>query len=239
MKLIRLGLIGLLLFSCSNHDLNLTEGVLKIEINEGNKWIHPYPLFLGINKDNPPQFALWAEDLEGNYLSTLLVTETVSKNNWKANKGNRRVESLPNWTFARNIKDNDGTLMPSADNPVSDGVTTATPKKGFVFSLEPGSSLREFVLKFEVNHSTDFNNYFPKDAKKGEDNYSGGKDGSGQPALLYSKLINLDKEDNWSLDLVGYSSPDGSTNTIYSDLSIITTALEIVESVNVYKVLEK
>lgn len=239
MKLITSALLMLTLLSCSSHEISFTDGALRVEINEGEEWIHPYPLFLGINKKNPPQFALWAEDLEGNYLSTLLVTESISKNSWKANKANRRVEALPNWVFSRNIVDTDNTLMPSNDNPVSDGITSATPKEGFAFSLEPNSQLRKFVLKFEVNHSIDFNNHFPKNAKKGESNYSGGKDGSGQPALVYSKIIDLETENSWTLDLIGYSSPDGSSKEIYTDLSLITSAHKIVDSIKVYKVLEK
>lgn len=236
MKHLFVFIILLFVLSCSSHELAFDNGSIKVEITEGSEWIHPYPLFLGIKKDNPPQFALWVEDLDGNYLATLLVTEKVGLNNWQANGGNRRIESLPTWTFSRNIKDNDGTYMPSNDNPVSDGITTATPKEGFTIGMEPISGLRSFVLNFEVNHSIDFNKHYPESAKPGDKNYSGGSDGSGQPALLYSKVIDLDKSSTWELDLIGHSSPDGSTNEITKDLSSITTAKKIIESIKVFKV---
>ena len=56
--------------------------------------------------------------------------------------------------------------------------------------------------------------------------------GSGQPALVYSALINLESEINeYTLNLIGHSSPDGSNGDIYNDLSGITTADKIVKQI--------
>lgn len=38
---------------------------LKISIEKGEEWLHNFPLFLGINIKNPPQIAIWTEDMEG------------------------------------------------------------------------------------------------------------------------------------------------------------------------------
>ena len=68
--------------------------------------------------------------------------------------------------------------------PLTDGISGATPHGSFDIKLSPAIALKTFVVKIEINHSTDFNEAFPKSAKEGEANYSGGKEGSGQPAIV-------------------------------------------------------
>lgn len=46
--------------------------------------MHDFPLFLGINKKNPPQIAIWTEDTEGHYLSTIYVTHKIATQSWQA-----------------------------------------------------------------------------------------------------------------------------------------------------------
>ena len=66
---------------------------LKISIEKGEEWMHDFPLFLGINKKNPPQIAIWTEDMEGHYLSTIYVTHKIATQSWQASGGNRRKEA--------------------------------------------------------------------------------------------------------------------------------------------------
>lgn len=49
------------------------------------------------------------------------------------------------------------------------------------------------MVKVEVNHSTDFNDCYPKNDPAGDAHYSGGKEGSGQPALIYRADEDLSK----------------------------------------------
>jgi hypothetical protein len=90
------------------------------------------------------------------------------------------------------------------------------------------------VVKIEINHSTDFNEAFPKLAKEGESNYSGGKEGSGQPAIVYTANVDLlSGEKSFEANLIGHSSPDGSSGEINEDTSGLTTALHIVKRITV------
>lgn len=55
--------------------------------------------------------------------------------------------------------------------------------------VTPHVNLNKFVVKIEINHSTDFNDFYPKTAQVGDPNYAGGSEGSGQPAVIYAAQI--------------------------------------------------
>lgn len=100
--------------------------------------------------------------------------------------------------------------------------------------ITPNSNLKKFIVKIELNHSIDFNDSYPKNAKEGDANYSGGKEGSGQPALVYEAMVDLTTgQKTFNAQLIGHSSPDGTSGTIYKDMSGITTALKIVKQITV------
>lgn len=210
------------------------QGSIHVEIETGEDWIHDFPLFLGIKLKNPPQFAIWIEDTMGNYLTTIYVTEKIATQGWVANKGNRRMESLPHWCHKRNVEYNDELFLPTKTSQMPDVVTGPTPKGNQKYSFNLLKYQYPIVIKAEFNHSTDFNDCFPKDAVKGSSQYTGGKEGSGQPALVYSATIYPD-DTYKELILVGHSSPDGTNGSIYPDLNEITTAKSIVKRVKVYK----
>lgn len=58
--------------------------------------------------------------------------------------------------------------MPTKKKPLIDGISGATPHESFDIKLNPATALKKFVVKIEINHSTDFNEAFPKSAKDGE-----------------------------------------------------------------------
>lgn len=218
--------------SCEKEDLQFETDNISVKIVEGEKWIHDFPLFLGIDLKNPPQFAIWLEDTEGTYITTLFATKKIATEGWKSNDGNRRKEALPHWGYQRGIIYDDGLYLPTKDEPLIDGITGATPKAGIELKVEPAAYLRQFIVKVELNHSIDFNDAFPENAKEGDLNYSGGDMGSGQPALIYSALIDLDtNQQEYILQLIGHSSPDGTNGDIYEDLSGITSADKIVKKI--------
>lgn len=226
--LLTLGLCG----SCKKEKLQYGSGDLQVNIGQGKNWLHDFPLFLGIKRKNAPQVAVWIEDVSGRYLSTVYVTDKIATQSWLASGGNRRKEALPAWCRARGVQYEDGLYLPTKKRPLVDGISGATPRGSFDVKLSPKGAPRQFVVKVEVNHSTDFNEYFPKDAKEGEPGWSGGDMGSGQPALVYAARIDLDSgKKEYEAELVGHSSPDGTDGTIDPDVSTLTSALDIVERI--------
>lgn len=228
-------LTGLLcMSSCEDDVIKYRTNDLSVCIEQGEEWLHDYPLFLGLKKKNPPQIAVWLEDLNGNYLSTVYVSHKIANQAWQSAGGNRRKEALPHWCHKRGVVYEDGLYLPTKQNPVADGISGATPQNGFSLKISPSERLRQFVVKVEVNHSVDFNEYWPKSAKEGDQNYSGGKDGSGQPAVVYAANVDLDSGNRiFEAELIGHSSPDGSDGSIMTDTSTLTSALNIVKSIKI------
>lgn len=218
--------------SCEKDELDYSKGDLKISIETGAEWLHDFPLFLGIKKKNPPTFAIWLEDTSGNYLKTIFATYKIATEGWIANSGNRRKESLPHWCYQRNVIYDDGLLLPTEEEPLPDGITGETPKENNEIQISLNDFSIPIVIKAEFNHSIDFNDYFPKNAEEGDDNYSGGEMGSGQPALIYADTI-YSSQTIVNLKLIGRSSSDGSDGNIYTDLEKITTASSIIENITV------
>jgi hypothetical protein len=206
-----------------------TGGDLKITIEEGEHWLHDFPLFLGIKVKNPPQFAVWIEDMDGHYLTTIFATKRIATQGWRASKGNRRKEALPHWSYSRGVQYPDGLYLPTKEDPLPDAVTGATPKSGIELKFSPIENRQKFIIKAEFNHSVDCNDYFPEDVPGRE------KDMNGQPAVIYSALIDLSYEKNiYEMNLVGCSSPDGNDGDIHSGLlSKLTTAKTIVSRISV------
>lgn len=233
-----IALLGLLsaisLTSCDKELIEYEQGDIKVCIEQGREWLHDFPVFLGIKKKNPPQIAIWLEDMQGNYLSTVYVSHKIATQDWQMAKGNRRKEALPHWCFSRGVKYDDGLYLPTKDRPLVDGISGATPRESFDVKLRTANRLKHFVVKVEVNHSIDFNDKFPKNAQEGDANYSGGKEGSGQPAVIYKAEVDLTTgKKTFDATLIGHSSPDGSDGEIHADMSGLTTALEIVERITI------
>jgi len=202
-----------------------SEGGYSLVIDTGEEWLHEFNLFLCFNVNNPPQYAVWMEDLDGNYLETIAVTEKIAMEKWVANDGNRRVEALPYWVHSRGHVYSDGSMLPSGDNPMPDAVTTASAKtdSSLGFNPEIEGSVR---IVAEFNHSMDYNTDYPEDTETGSNV-------SGQPSVVYSAVIELTalSEGPVQLNLAGHGSPDGSDGKLYDDCSGLSSALKIVDTV--------
>jgi len=211
------------LVSCEKDLVTYCQGDLRVAVSRGEGWLHDFPIFLGIEMKNPPQIAIWAEDLSGHYLTTLYATHKIATASWRANGNNPRASALPVWSHARGGQ-------PTEAEPLTDGVSGATPQGSFDLRISPVGGLRQFVVKIEVNHSTDWNAAWPEDAAPGDAGYSGGKGGSGQPSLVYAAEVDLDApQASYTARLLGHGSPDGSDGGICPDTSTLTTALNIVK----------
>jgi hypothetical protein len=202
--------------ACATETVQVKQGELLVRVEPGEEWLHRYSAL----KENPPQFAVWAERDDGSFAGTIFATRKVATGNWAFNGGNPRKEALPIWKHRKAESE-------------ADAVTGATPRESFAVALAPREGTeRRFYLCAEFNHSTDWNDAYPKGADEGEAGYSGGSEGSGQPSILYRTLVDLDSSSNrFVFEAVGHGSPDGSDGELVADLSSLTSALRIVASV--------
>ena len=187
-----------------------------------------------------PSFAIWVEDLEGNYLETLYVTRYVGKGvfghgaliegKWSTTPGlARRPAALPYWSHKRGIKAPDGLFIPSPETAVADALTSATPQNDFVIRSKISLPQNRFRILFEINQPWDSNRYWNNSKFKGDKEYYT----SLQPALVYETVVDIDSQkEEFDFTLIGHSHPSGKDGELYSDMSTFTTALNIVQKIS-------
>jgi len=189
---------------------------------------------------NHPLMAIWIEDTLGNYIQTLYVAESIAKGvfgHGDKSTGKwmpgviRRPASLPVWAHQRGVKESDGLFMPTQETAIPDAYTGATPAAHFILYAKTDTVLPEqFYVYFEINQSWDWNNYWTNNKYPDDEDYKT----SCQPALIYRAKLNYGKSDEKSsLELIGHSHYSGDHGEIYNDLSTITTAKDITESIAV------
>ena len=147
MTMMGVWLIALFSAGCNQDLVEYNSNDLKISIEKGEKWLHKFPLFLGINKKNPPQIAIWTEDMKGHYLSTVYVTHKIATQSWQFSGGNRRKEALPHWCYQRGVESEDGLYLPTKKSPLVDGITGATPQGSFQVKMVPTGKQKQFIVK--------------------------------------------------------------------------------------------
>lgn len=89
------------------------------------------------------------------------------------------------------MKYDDGLYLPMRHQPLPDAVSGATPKGCLDVRITTDSLPQRFAVMVEINHSTDFNECYPRTAKENTLGYSGGEEGCGQPALVYRADIDM------------------------------------------------
>lgn len=150
--------------------------VIQVDIRQNMDIIHISTF------GEPPQFAIWLENMETRDLKTVFVTHRVAVGDWEG-KADVPV-ALPQWSklFLDN-DESDGSGSAERSDLV---ITGATPKEDY-FSVRaevrPGS---EWICWIEMNLAGDFNEAFPEyDIETFYvDEYS-----RGQPSLLYRAEI--------------------------------------------------
>jgi hypothetical protein len=191
---------------------------------------------------NHPSMAVWVEDPEGNYLETLFVTQYVAKGVyghgqlapgvWDSKPGTaRRPATLPYWAHKRNIKASDGLFIPSPENPMPDALSGATPKGNFRLNSRLSQNREgKFRILMEVNQAWDANDFWTNGKFPGDADYYG----SLQPSLVYAGLVDTaSSEEKVYLNPIGHGHPSGKDGRLFTDLTTLTTAKEIIHSVNV------
>ena len=196
--------------------------------------------FVAGEKFNHPSFAIWTEDLYGNYIETLYVTQYVAKGKfafgeiepgkWKNEPGEaRRPATLPYWAHKRNIQAPDGLYVPSPETEVPDALTSATPKGNFVLETATSNTgNKKFRVLCEINQAWDANEFWTNDKFPNDNDYFG----SLQPALVYAVTVNPNQSGKeYYLNPIGHSHPSGKTGELFTDLTTFSTAKEIANKI--------
>lgn len=229
-----------------------SKGKLVIAVKEGPEWLHAFRVMMVAKVKNPPQMAFWLEDTTGNFVATIYVTHRTAIQDWRAapfqkKETLRRPSSLPIWTHKHQRGGVQAQTVcagchdwhkepkkPDSDNNPIAAITGATPKASFVkeWLIPAGLQAGTYVVHAEINHSKDFNASFPEPAKETDPNYSGGSWGSGQPSLLWSGRIKIGEQPSrCQLQLAGHGQPAGKDGSVTTDLASLSSALNIVESI--------
>jgi hypothetical protein len=230
------------------------QGRLVLSVKDGKNWRHSSRVMLIRKVVTEPQMAFWLEDTAGNFVATIYVTHAAATDDWRASLGEdksklRRPSALPVW---RHLHRAGGVQPPSTctdcharrraeDKSTGgiealDAITSATPPSGFTreWALPAGLKPGVYVLKAEINQSRDFTDVYRADLPESDPNYSGGKAGSGQPSLIWQGTISLGGGAALAtLKRIGHGHPAGTNGEVSADLSALTTALDIVESIKV------
>ena len=198
---------------------------IEIEFHEGTEIYYPL-------------LAIWVEDMDGDYIQTLYVAESIAKgvfnygkvkdNRW-VRESKRRPAALPYWGHKWGVKANDDFYLPTPENPIVDAYTGATPTGSFILKSKTDKILNDkFRILLEINQSWDWNEYWTNNKFPDDEHYKT----SSQPALVYAVEIDLSVEEKqYEMEVIGHSHYSGKDGLLYDDLSTITTALEIIEKV--------
>jgi hypothetical protein len=185
-----------------------------------------------------PLMAVWLEDEQGNYIQTLLVPRSVATGVFRygsdasgkwVEAAKRSPQTLPYWSHKRGVIASDGLYMPDPSNPVPDAYSGATPTTSFTLRAKADKPLpNKFRVLFEVNQNWDWNEYWTNNKYPEDKNYLF----NAQPAVVYESSVDLgDLRDRYVMQPVGHSHPTGKTGELFSDLSTLTTALQIADSI--------
>lgn len=189
--------------------------------------------FLKGTAHNHPLMAVWIEDSEGNYLETLYVSESigtgifghgkVTNGAWEPGPVSRPA-ALPYWWHKYGY-------LPDPSQAVPDAITGPTPESDFILKSNANfSAPGKFRVLMEINQSWDWNEYWANDKYPDNVNYKT----SSQPAIVYAAVVNSSIIDTvYFMQLVGHSHYAGENGKLYTDLSNLTTALDIAGVVKV------
>ena len=242
LKLTIFGLsIGLI--SCISSKEKTDNEIIQPEVYSYNMNASGIPISINFEKGNShnhPLMAIWIEDSDGKYVQTIYVAQSIGKgifNFGDKSSGKwmpgpvRRPAALPYWSHKRNIKEDDSLYIPKKTTPIPDAYTGPTPKNNFIINAKTDSKINSFKILFEINQSWDWNEYWTNSKFPNDLNYKT----SSQPAIVYStELINVNNITNpYVLKPIGHSHYSGKDGSLTTDLSTISTALNIARNIEV------
>jgi hypothetical protein len=196
-------------------------GTITVTVIPGTNW----------KNKRSPQIAIWIEKQDNTYVKTLFVSQRAGKKNWIFGPEEGRPESLPVWYHTAGLSAAKTGKTDTAETAKADtdAVTAATPAGKTQIRESTGLPAGDtYVIKIEVNHSFDYNEYWPKSAVRGSPAYSGV---NGQPSVIYTAILNTRTDTvDVSFTPSGTGSIDGSDGTVHNNLNTLTSALSIIES---------
>jgi hypothetical protein len=233
-------LVLALTFSCKSTRVPETEIPEKIQSNLQGEGPALQIEFIRGEAHNHPLMAIWVEDINGKYIQTLFVAESIGKGIFQHGDatsgkwlpaGIRRPAALPVWSHSRGIKEADGLFVPTPDDAIADAYTGATPQISFILNTKLDKSGPEkFFVYFEINQTWDWNEYWTNNKYPDDDVYKT----SCQPSLIYRTLVDLtDSTKINTMELLGRGHHSGKDGKIYTDLETMTTALNITRNIKV------
>jgi|GEM_PF-122903 hypothetical protein len=225
---------------------------IVIAVEAGENWSGISKGMLFKKNQNSPQMAFWLEDMNGTFQATLYVSKQTAVQDWpdrsyvKGHEDAKRQPALPIWTH-KHIKAGVHPIetcsmchdrVKSADKSIDseprlDAFTAATPRSSFVreLNLPPGLAPGKYIVCAEINNAIDYNEHFQENLPE-QFNRSNGI--SGQPSLFFSGFLTTGGDETIAvLKLAGHGHPAGKDGTVYSDMSGITTASDIVRYADV------
>jgi hypothetical protein len=175
----------------------------------------------------PPQFAIWLENVKTKETKTVFVTHRVAVGDWEG-KANVPV-ALPQWflTFrGPSSKHSSGSAGPEKDL----AITGATPKEDYFTvraEVEPGS---EWICWIEMNLAGDFNDAYPEFNMENleEDEFS-----CGQPALLFKAEIKAEEDLKFTPVLEAQALWENGEVTVEPVGDGVTTAKEVFDNIQI------
>ncbi len=224
------------LVSCKTTQLP-TQDVLSISVYETSEQPSIKINFNTGEHFNYPTFVLWMEDLNGEYLKTLYLTqsyasgifghELVGDSIWKNTSGpSFQPAALPYWTNKKGLIDGE-YLIPTPEHPYIDAYTGATPPGNF--EIKATSHLQTpYKIMLEVNQTWDWNEYWTNNKYPENKAYSH----SSQPSIIYAVEINNEQK-IYYMNPIGHGSPKGENGKLYTDLSTLSTAKKIFKTIKI------
>jgi len=184
----------------------------ELMVEPGEHWRSTMKIFI-FTKKKSPQLAAWVEDSDGNYVTTIAVSEKSAKGKWMSAPKAGRPEALPVWSHRRqNYTVNDDLAA----------VSSATIKSSFGANMDRATLIdgNTYHVYLELNHSFDYNGHWTK-ANSGV---------NGQPSLVYHAQFVAGQQGRIALAPMGHGSVDGSDGNINNELENFTSALGMVEN---------
>jgi hypothetical protein len=155
MKKLALAVVVVTFFGCNtegkNPQSNIPNG-MELSVEPGEHWQGKMKIFI-FSVNMTPQMAAWIENNQGNYISTITVTNRSAKNNWMSAPKEGRPEALPVWNYK--IQSNTAQI---------DSVSAATSKGAVDVQINNGLLVKgqEYDVYLEINHSFDYNDTWPE-----------------------------------------------------------------------------
>lgn len=229
---------ALLLVTCTNTRVPVDEVPGHISSNPAGKGPALEIEMIRGEGHNHPLMAIWIETLDGKFVQTLYVAESIGKGIFQHGDASRgfwmpgeiqRPAALPYWSHRRGIKNDTGLYLPTPESPVPDAYTGPTPPQSFILHTrldDPG--LTQFRVLFEINQTWDWNEFWTNNKYPEDEEYKT----SCQPALVYAASLDLDDPGKeYPMKIIGRSHHSGANGDLYNDLETLTTALHIAEEI--------